>query len=92
MAHKEGVAIKRIAAEYKKSLKEDCYSIEWDDSNVFDCVVTLLGPPDTPYVLCSIEEWPLGDVFLNWYSFSFFTQFYTTRSRKREISTRHEFS
>jgi ubiquitin-protein ligase len=57
MAHKEAVAMKRIAAEYKKSsMKENSfYSIEWDDSNVFESVVTLLGPPDTPYVLCSIE-------------------------------------
>lgn len=49
MDQKQKVAIRRITSEYKKSLGEEFYSIAYEESNVFDCVITLHGPPGTPY-------------------------------------------
>ena len=49
MGDKTSVAIKRINAEYKKSAESDFYSIAFNELDLFNCVVTLKGPKDTPY-------------------------------------------
>ena len=49
MAQREKLAIKRITSEFKKSTTEELYTIQYTEDNVFDCVVTLFGPKDTPY-------------------------------------------
>merc|ERR1711976_656985 len=46
-ARKQRVALKRITTEYKKT--SEYYTISYSESNMFACVATLNGPPDTPY-------------------------------------------